>query len=1624
MVKGTRITISRNAEDGTTSGSDGVIAPVQSNEIYCDIQLPDGYNKTIGAYENREINEIYWHIWNENGYHSVYVIDGATEVCTKVYEGSCLNYSLRSENAIPENRNYLRIQYGEVNGVQIIKEKHFIFTDGNDNQRQINVLASIGSNSFTTPYFEPVFPHYERCSYINLAPIAPMYRPSFTYVERVEDANGEATDKDLPNKLFNRAIQIGYRFTYIDGRQSSVSPYSKPIIVGGTDCSEQNPQTLPRCVDLKFWVGTAFVDKIDIFFRECIDCPAGNCSGSWFLYETIDKHNLNNNINWWERTNAWSEYSYDVNTNRITYRFCNNKECTPVDQSIFEHIQNDIPFKSKALAPIGDRLGLANNLKGSDNLTYDELNSFDISVEEQPDNQCVIPKREITMYVVIRNDSSDGHGNGNECQFLFGDSSNGDNNPIDGRFYFGGFGWRRHPVTTSKKVAIDGRSEWDSWKDYKQYVPAKIEETTGGFIGYLAGTSYTAISKQVKYFSGNCNVEEIGIIYKDISSMYKSNGSFDSLVKDLKDGEYLILQEFKFSDVPAGKYVFRVAGHRTGFDIGFDKTSSYIYESESITPCPLAEGECIVPAVKNTYEWTIDVCDCNYNSLNDNRLMRLLDLTYPDFDVTGNILINKYNYNLVSELYLYEDADNTIPFEKQQLVFKHGSFKNRLTGNVINLATGVDLPNPAIIPLTVKSSGVVSTAQRMTDHNGFVFYREQFYRLKMFRAVIPLTVYIPFTTYFTEPTLGSITIKYADKCDVSLLEDIVVGFSQVQPNVTILNNFGYRGLKGTIAKSTGTSTDDCNRYLIKGKILSDEGKPLSGINVGYTGSQFSRTDGFGNFTIVAHQKISFDRSDYFIISNAGNSCLISCIVGADEDCTICCSDTYQIVALASVPCVSCDDLIIDMGEFEFKKVNFPDRGLKGRYGWAVQGWDLEGRLVTGGANVIEYTDITDCWNKHPIVRWSQDGSQLNREIKYLTFSRTPNLNGTILQWVADSFILLDKNGNKTGSKSQAVAIAVDINSLLDYNKAHNLGTLVDYQFVKGDILRILDDCENPIIYNITGSTFGNVNQDTLEQELSVTNNSGDTATTKTNYATPNGATIIINYDDRISDLIGKCGIKIEVLRPFQCETNLNPYCEVSDVVNVIDGYIDYGSDEPVGGVIETWDIYKIFRNIPKDITCLQNPSDDPYFSQNITDFWGAGCTDCGRKLTENPYAERKWLENELAVSFEWVNNGSVNGLSMFWNENRKNFKGQDWGGIMAMYPQRSIILFVCDNDWFVSKYDQNWLVVNENGVVSANLPDKISDPTQKNGMIFGVSEEHISSVVFFEGMAFWLDSKNGAVVMCDFQQAKDISANAIKGWTIDKTMYIQNYNQQHKNDVDYLYKMYDVVAGICPLHYEYHLTIKPRNIQSVDKNNFVTQERDLVIPYGETMVFNMKMGAWANMRHYIPEYYAKLRTSSSGIQFVSFANGVAYKHNGINTSYLTFYGVECSPVIEISVNNTDSKVKILGSISEEIQPHELYIDRIITEEQNSFSYVPPNYFQRKENIQYAEILFDMSSYFDPNVYKVSMLVDGKRMFGRYALVRVVATQANQSKYFELSKIWVMVSGSELSMKPTVAGAGS
>lgn len=1591
FLKNTRFKLSGNTNI-STGGVDGMITPVQSNEIFYNIELPAGKNICIGSYEFLELNELYWFVWNSEGKHTIWVIDGLTETANKVFQGECLNFSLNQENAIPENRVHVKVQYSEDNGVQVVREKYLFITNYDSDVFQINVIASIATNGYSTPYFAPVYPYHSCCDLIALAPVAPNYMPEWTFVDR--DNTDE--EKQKQNKLFNRSIQLAYQLIYIDGRQSSVSPYSKPIIVGGTSCSELNPDTLPRCVDVQMWVGNALVDKINIYYRECTECVSGDCSTNWVLYDTIQKNKCETE-NWWERQGNWVDYNYNQTNNQITYRFCADKECTPVDQNIFLNIENLVPFKSSSLFPVGDRIGLANNLRGSNNLSCDQAESFTVNVTEQGssgEGSCDVQRRKITMYVVIMNDSVYNNSGGNEVQFLFGNLDGGAAKAIDGRFYWGGFGYRKHPITGQYKVCIDGKTNNDTWKSYQQYVPEKINDLEGGLVGYLAGTNYVAVSKQVKINYGNCQESEMGIIYRKLADMYKNlTGSFDDIVKEMANREYIIAQKFEFNDIPAGKYVFRLGNHRIGLSANYQSFSTYVDQEYNVA-CKFKDS-IPNPATYKEYEAWVDVCASDYNSMDEGKALRMIDTTYPAFDVSAE---NKFYYNLITEAYLYEDDNFSVPMEKQHLDIELAYFKNRVTGSTILIDD-----NPAL-------SELIENKSRITDHNGFTFYRQNFWRRK--RIFLQVASIIPFTLLYTEPTLARFKFDYVDGCAISQTPEFTVGSTSVSPPVNDMANPGLRGLKGTVQKSADT-LNECNRITLTGTIVDSNGSPIAGANVGFTEGQFIRTDGFGKFNVVVHQEWTpggtpNGRTGYFIISSASSSCAVSCTDG----CTSCCVDTYQEFDFGSL-CYSgeppCTTLTIDVGEILMSKINFPDKGLKGRYGFGVVGWDCYGRIVTGAVNNIGYVDTSNCWDKHPIISWNHSGVALPHEVKYISFFRTQNLNGTIIQWIADKFILVDENGNETSNRGQAAAVAIDMTSLLEYNRKNNLNTLVSYSFTKGDIVKILDDCDNPLIYNITGDTFGASYTGDTGSELSITNADG-TTTVKTNVSLRNGGRIIIPYDARIDSLLSKCSVKIEILRPYECTTRFEPYCEVSQMIPVKNGL-------PIvnNGTITTFDTYKIYRNIPKKIDCDNNPSDMPFFSNNITDFWGKGCSDCGRSFTVNPYAEKRWNENEIAISKSWVNNGKYNGLSTFWTEDVKNFKNQNWGGIVAVLAQRNILLAICEYDYFTVGFSQNFLKVMADGSVQASASDSFAEPTQKVGMNYGCSFENVSTIVYFNGIAYWYDIKNSAFIQCDFQNAKDISVNQCKGYLVDKSSFIQNYNDSIGSNLN----IYEVSAGICPMRKEVHLTFRYRNDVESGSDNYVNQNRNTDTLSNETIVFIQDDDAvmLQNFRSYTPEFYGKLRVSNSGIQFVSFKNGVPYRHNGKSTSFNTFYGVKSKSVIEFSANTIDGKIKIFESISEEIQPFPLMVDRIITNEKNSFSYIPYAYFKNKENIWYSEILRDMSSFYDPNKKQVSMLISGKRVFGKYALIRMIPTGDNENQYFQLNKVLVLFSGSELSMKP-------
>ncbi len=91
----------------------------------------------------------------------------------------------------------------------------------------------------------------------------------------------------------------------------------------------------------------------------------------------------------------------------------------------------------------------------------------------------------------------------------------------------------------------------------------------------------------------------------------------------------------------------------------------------------------------------------------------------------------------------------------------------------------------------------------------------------------------------------------------------------------------------------------------------------------------------------------------------------------------------------------------------------------------------------------------------------------------------------------------------------------------------------------------------------------------------------------------------------------------------------------------------------------------------------------------------------------------------------------------------------------------------------------------------------------------------------------------------------------------------------------------------------------------------------------------------------------------------------------------------------------------------------MYIDAMQTNEPHSFSYVPMSLVKKIENKYYLSIFRDMNSYptIVPEPPGKSTLLDGKRIYNLYLLFRLVSDPNNPGKYFQINKIYCLLSDS-------------
>ncbi len=600
------------SQTGSAKGSaGGVFKPIESVKIYDEsFSLPAGYNHFAGGFSNSELNKAYFFNYNSNLNHGFYIIDGESRAIAPIYLKNCLNLQLAPEFFIHEGGAWLEIfEYSDPITGQSKERSYFMWTDGYNDLKFICIEDSIATNGFNAtefPYFQG---NYDPCLLINAGVPTPLDCINVTEVPNTETSK--------PNELKFHTWQ--FRITEIDvyGRPSEHGIISTTYVPGVNDCLGSS-DSLSRCLNLQFPINSPLTDKVQIEFRNCND-------EQWLLDTTLFLYQGSNLGDWWTRPRN-PTINFNSSTNEITYQFCKDKECTPIDQAETRRTQNPITKKPQSVAKVGNQMALGSGREGFNPFGNQAMDFISVEIIK-PENVADSGIRQAEIFV--------------PCWNVY----IGTQQPVyqlpDGRWVWGGR--KDHTDDYVNNIATD----------YQMYFG---DPGRSGFIGYLAGAGVPPISTVSElYYLDNSNnmvkVEDFSIIHRPTNN----SGSFGTPNYDRK-----YYQKFTFSNIAAATYIFRIADHKAKLsDPNFYTTSTYVAGQYSFQNRQTNFNN----RTNVAKELIIDLCATNYSTLNDNKVLVIWDMTEPR---TGGGLIGEPSRSKIVGGYIYAgkiDGVNSEPIE-------------------------------------------------------------------------------------------------------------------------------------------------------------------------------------------------------------------------------------------------------------------------------------------------------------------------------------------------------------------------------------------------------------------------------------------------------------------------------------------------------------------------------------------------------------------------------------------------------------------------------------------------------------------------------------------------------------------------------------------------------------------------------------------------------------------------------------------------------------------------------------------------------------------------------------------------------------------------------------------------
>lgn len=656
---------------GTVDGAGNVLEgeneiklkPNQSNELYVNIPVPQGDNFMVGGAGFASNNKIYVAVWNSNNNHFWYRLNCSTRTFDIIKIDSCFNFQKKPEYFMGIGQITLTLitLVNPDTNVEFIAEE-LKWTDGFNYPGYLRVQDSIDTNGFDPLLFSYFAGTYDKCPIVRMGVPTPKECIKVTDIPNILNAGsiidiafsgGVTVDEvaagvtfggiagnfvvtfdaatnsmkfntatngneflginsiTINNTVGNNGIRTIFRIAIssnvsndqknnhllyqkwffmernvdVWGRPSEWGARSAEYVPGINDCIS-NSNNIPRCLLLELDAGNPFVNTKEIAWLSCVN----GTSTVWKVEETLFLYTGSNIGEWWKRPRN-PNIQYDQVTNKITYKFCREKECiiVPVDETT--RIENPLPKRSAAIMDLNHETALFHNKS--------KFSPFSQELKEKithtviPPSQTDLGLRNITIYAAIYNDFYSGP---TDYQGLFV-AVVPDNNGTNG-YYFGG-------ITSANQYN-------GAWAErYQQRFKNKAQ---AGFCGYLVGGG-SVISTQVIQQSDGTLLDDpkhtLGV---------GTNGT--------GDGKYA-LQKFVFTNVPKGKYIFRLASHLSdsNSDANYRQTSTTVWGVCSYSR-PLKQIIIDSKSRERTQEIFVDVCEHDYDTFKDsnNKILVIADM--------------------------------------------------------------------------------------------------------------------------------------------------------------------------------------------------------------------------------------------------------------------------------------------------------------------------------------------------------------------------------------------------------------------------------------------------------------------------------------------------------------------------------------------------------------------------------------------------------------------------------------------------------------------------------------------------------------------------------------------------------------------------------------------------------------------------------------------------------------------------------------------------------------------------------------------------------------------------------------------------------------------------------------